>query len=309
MRSDLLKTFHRLFADDSFARLDWVVIETTGLADPAPLIQSLYMDEQCRDRLRMDCVLTVVDAKHFPRHLNAPRQTTAAAAAGTTASMGAHGGISEAVLQVTFADRVILNKMDLVSPAEAQGVMRHIAGINPSAQVLACEHGQIPVTDLLNVRAFDPHQNKALLALDCADSAVVASAPILIRRDGSGKILRQKVMVDFGSRTADKNAPADTGISTVSLTCEESLDLHAFNRWISALLKTQGEAIFRSKGILSMRGHDQQFVAQGVHMIFDGERAAPWPPGPRRSRLVLIGRDLDHSQLRSDFLACRATQQ
>lgn len=340
MRSDLLKTFHKLFDGDAFARLDWVVIETTGLADPAPLIQSLYMDDRCREHLRMDAVVTVVDCKHFPAHLQQQRQQPLPVETTNTAGMmglfgarntqrpqpessaraGAHGGVSEAVLQVSFADRVVLNKTDLVPPEEVARLAGVVARINPAAGVLACEHSAVPIEDLLNIRAFDPLRNRALQELEEREGRIAAQ-PILIQRDSGGKIIRKKVTVDFGSSSSSggggKSKMAQRGggdgvsesgrISTVSLTCEEPLDLDAFNVWISGLLQERGADLYRSKGILSMAGHDQQFVLQCVHMIFDGERGPPWPrTGPRRSRLVFIGVDLDRAALEAQFLACRA---
>lgn len=111
VRKDLLTTFQRLFANDAFARLDWVVIETTGLADPAPLIQSLYMDSNCSSRLRLDGVLAVVDCKHFPTHMkkrgNSPQEQESSGDSsdgGRTSyqDQGAHGGLPEAVIQVLW---------------------------------------------------------------------------------------------------------------------------------------------------------------------------------------------------------------
>lgn len=97
-----------------------------------------------------------------------------------------------------------------------------------------------------------------------------------------------------------------SGISTVSLTTEDPLDLQLFNVWISRLLGDKGADLYRSKGILSMAGHEEQFVLQCVHMIFDGERGPRWPlTGPRRSRLVFIGLNLDREALLQQFLACR----
>eukprot|EP01035_Chromulina_nebulosa_P024133 gene24133-31360_t len=105
VRKDLLTTFQRLFANDAFARLDWVVIETTGLADPAPLIQSLYMDSNCSSRLRLDGVLAVVDCKHFPAHMKKRSKSQQGQDGsgdnpdGSYQDQGAHGGLPEAVIQ------------------------------------------------------------------------------------------------------------------------------------------------------------------------------------------------------------------
>jgi G3E family GTPase len=187
-----------------------------------------------------------------------------------------------------------------------QQVMRLITAINPSVSMMACEHCCVPPGDLLNVRAFDPSRNKAILDLSSNGGAIV-SPPILIRRDASGKILRQKITVNMAGSTGDaKTSNPRTDICTVSLTCTEPLDLSLFNLWVSALLKDRGEDLFRLKGILNMAGHPQQFVAQGVHMIFDGERGPLWAENQsRRSRLVLIGKGLSAAELEAGFSACR----
>ena len=193
VRKDVIQTFQRLFLDDKFSKLDWVVIETTGLADPAPLIQSLYMDEQCKRHLRLDSVLTVVDAKHVGGHIQAY----------SDGKKGAHGGIPEAVRQIAFADRVLLNKIDLLKSLDskstvlaqtetpttimsksglhgkpdslnaahtmssdelsAERVLELVREINPLAQIMMCEYASIPVDELLNIRAFDASRNEVQL--------------------------------------------------------------------------------------------------------------------------------------------------
>ncbi|KAJ1431662.1 CobW/HypB/UreG, nucleotide-binding domain-containing protein, partial [Ochromonadaceae sp. CCMP2298] len=124
VRKDLLTTFHRLFDHEAFASLDWIVIETTGIADPAPLIQSLYMDAQCQARLRLDSVIAVVDCKHLPLHL--------------TQKPAEGAGIS-------FADRVLLNKTDLVTASELECLLSTVHAINPHAQLIACQNSQVPI--------------------------------------------------------------------------------------------------------------------------------------------------------------------
>ena len=135
VRKDVVVTFHRMFENEAFSKLDWVVIETTGLADPAPLIQSLYMDALCTSKLRLDGVLTVVDAKHLPLHL--AREASLGSAAKTA---GAHGGELEARLQLVFADRILLNKIDLCTAHELDDVEESVRRINPVAELIRCKH-------------------------------------------------------------------------------------------------------------------------------------------------------------------------
>ena len=195
VRNDLIKTFHTIFADDSFAKLDWILIETTGLADPGPLIQTLYMDSKCSTYLRLDSVLTVVDAKHLPLHLNIEKseennennqevftnKNIKLENIGkdhnifkndmkinnkkiASSKIGVHGGAPEAIKQITFSDRIFLNKIDLVSEEDLTNIQIAIRTYNPSAQIICCKYSNVPVEDILNIRAFDPSRNIALIS-------------------------------------------------------------------------------------------------------------------------------------------------
>jgi G3E family GTPase/putative Mn2+ efflux pump MntP len=398
VRKDLITTFHSMFADETFSKLDWVMIETTGLADPAPLIQSLYMDKECSKYLRLDSVLTVVDAKHLPQHIEQGKEKEEKISSVTNIDnknkngnsngtvnitvesvnkrdikemKGVHGGLPEAAMQIIFSDRIILNKIDLVSKETRRVIESRVRELNPTAQIILCEFSNVPVQDLLNIRAFDPSRNAALLSQEeekknkenkknndnnnnenleinemkkkdnYGDKNIAKSG--FIRYDENGKILPSKLQVKNGSNS---EATEINSVSTISLVTYESLDLDVFNIWVSALLRLQGANIFRLKGILNMHGYDNQFVVQGVHMIFDGEVGPTWDDmgsdqnlssstdpnkkeiSPkniesssdkvgvknavrRRSRLVLIGKGLDWNVLQAGFLACehRAEEQ
>jgi G3E family GTPase len=360
VRKDLIKTFHDMFADPSFSKLDWVLIETTGLADPAPLIQSLYMDVECSKYLRLDCVLTVVDAKHLSYHIGNKEgdggdsrvdgsKSQGDSLSGVRAGVrtGVHGGIPEAAMQIIFSDRIILNKVDLVTEDALIATEDVIRSLNHTAQIIRCEYSNVPVQDLLNIRAFDPSRNSALISsnssknkgkdtakdgsslngeVDRSDVKNVAKGGF-IRYDGDGKIISSKIKLGVGS--GESNDP--NIVSTISLVTTKPLNLDMFNLWIAALLRIEGANIFRLKGILNMYGYDNQFVVQGVHMIFDGEVGPPWNDadshgkvvvtdrthaaeeqsdshphsnGSRRSRLVLIGVGLNATSLNAAFLGC-----
>jgi G3E family GTPase len=325
-----------MFTNEAFALLDWIVIETTGLADPAPLIQSFYMDSECQKRMRLDCVLTVVDSKHLPIHLaqhqyeevrrksGLPTSSDGGSGSGGSGGSGAHGGVPEAVLQISFADKVVLNKTDLVTPRDVQKLTQQIGELNPYAAVMACQYGHVDIRELLNVKAFDPKRFTSTWTAQHKDGASF-DRPILIQRDAQGKILKKQVRVDFSGRFHDASAAAATAtatatttkaqqvkrdaqqIRTVSLITDEAIDFDAFNVWVSQVLQAQGPNIYRLKGILHMHGYDEQFVCHGVHMIFEGDRAARWPVDAdggaqrRRSRLVVIGKELDQAEWEAGF--------
>jgi G3E family GTPase len=318
-----------------------------GIADPAPLIQTLYMDPECQARLRLDSVLTVVDCKHLPLHLSqaAVRTTPSSVAEAVSAAAGAGGvgaagsgpgaglkalfniksagdksgsdyadKVPEAVLQISFADRILMNKIDLVSEKELQALFRRVHSINPNAMLFACTNSCVPIHDLLNIRAFDPTLNTALLpenivATDASEStytdAQQPSPAFVIKVDSDGKIARETVKFDGTAVTAASQKKKKAGlklsaagekvlaaqaaakskhaVNTVSLLCDRPLDLDLFNTWISTMLGEKGENIYRTKGILWMKGYDEQFVVHGVHMIIDGRKGPLWEEGVKRT--------------------------
>lgn len=243
VRGDLIKTFYSLFSSPSFTALHWVVIETTGLADPAPVIQSLYMDEKCKQHLRLDAVLTVVDCKHFPLHMQKREVLPTSSSSfnvGGKFKNAIHSDTPEAVQQVAFADRVILNKIDLVTSVELEQLTQSIVSINPKATILTTLHSRISVSDVLNLRAFDLSTvPKSLLTRVTPSPADVFS----IRTDSSGRIVKSRVNIQ------SKNAFI-TSVNTVSLTSENPINFNAFNEWMVELLREYGYQIYRFKGIV-----------------------------------------------------------
>lgn len=334
VRKDLIQTFHRMFENEAFGKLDWIVIETTGLADPAPMVQSFYADSKCRERLRLDGVLAVVDTKHLPQHLLKEEQMKKENK-GEEKSAGLHGGPMEARLQIVLADVVMLNKTDLVSPEEEADVAKAVRKINSQATVLRSSLSERPsIEQLLNIKAFDVARLPAITAIDGESESDVK--PIVIPRDESGNIIKKKKPVINFSKSKEKRekerqrrgiaaAGAGTGtntslrvskvvkgVSTLSLTCAERLSLLAFNAWIFDFLQKKGPDVYRLKGILAFAGYDEVFVAHGVHMVFDGEKSASqkWSDKVKGdneviSRLVLIGNDMDHEAITDQWFKCR----
>jgi G3E family GTPase len=233
-------------------KFDGIIIETTGLANPAPVAQTFFVDEDVRARTRLDAIVTVVDAKHLPARL---------------------ADSHEAADQLAFADVIVLNKTDLVTPAELEAVEARIREINRFAIIHRADHGNVPVSQLLDQGAFDLER-------------VLARVPAFL--------------------TDDAHEHNDD-ITSLSFSVEEDLDAEKFNAWIGALLAEQGQDLLRTKGILAYKGDDRRFAFQAVHMIADGAYIGPWRPGEKReSRIVFIGRNLNRPRLRRGFEACRA---
>ncbi len=263
VRGDLLRILTKLIARPE--RLDAVVIETTGLADPAPVAQVFFLDEEIKSAMRLDAIVTVVDAAHALSHLDETKPD---------------GVENEAVEQVAFADRIILNKTDLVTPQQADALTRRLRAINAAAPVIRAVNADVPLTQLLGVSAFD---------------------------------LRRVLDFDAGFlEEGGEDHQHDPSVTSVGLTAPGALSLERVNAWLSSLLRQRGADIFRSKGVLNIAGSDARFVFQGVHMTLatgssdDGD-ARPWAPGEvRANRLIFIGRNLDRAALQAAFEQCRA---
>jgi G3E family GTPase len=170
VRSDLVKMFHALFVKPSFSALDWVIVETTGLADPAPVAQTLYMDEECKQHLRLDSVVTVVDCLHVAQQLDH--------------ASGAHD-FNETAEQIAFADVILLNKVDLVQPEGLEEARRRVQAINHSARVLPCQRGQVPLEHVLDLAAFH-HESVAHAALQDLSTAIRCNSIRVGREAGGG---------------------------------------------------------------------------------------------------------------------------
>jgi G3E family GTPase len=233
-------------------KFDGIIIETTGLANPAPVAQTFFVDESVRAKTRLDAIVTVVDAKHLPQRL---------------------GDSHEAEDQIAFADVIVLNKTDLVTPEELDAVEQQIRRINKFAKIHRTTKADVPITELLNQGAFDLKR-------------VLAHTP------------------DFLTDDAHEH---NDDITSVSFEVETPIDPEQFNAWIGALLAERGQDLLRTKGILSYAGDDRRFALQAVHMIADGDFIGPWKEGePRVSRIVFIGRNLNRPQLRRGFESCQA---
>jgi G3E family GTPase len=247
VRGDLIRIIANLMRRrDKFDRL---VIETTGLADPAPVIQTFFVDEDVQEQTHLDAVVTVVDAKHISQHWDA----------------------DEAIEQIAFADRILLNKIDLVTPAELDDLETKIRQLNALAKIYRTQNSEIDLDRVLGINAFD------------LDRAL-------------------EIDPQFLGEDAHQH---DETVGSIALVAEGSIDPNKLNIWISELLRTQGVNIFRMKGILNIANNDRRYVFQGVHMIFDGRLDRPWKATEaRKNELVFIGRDLDESSLTASFMAC-----
>ncbi|MFF2076162.1 CobW family GTP-binding protein [Kitasatospora sp. NPDC058162] len=256
VRGDLIRILGALMRRRE--KFDQIIIETTGLADPAPVAQTFFMDDEISSQLRLDAIVTLVDAAHILEHLTEVKP---------------EGVENEAVEQIAFADKIVLNKTDLATPQQIAEVTSHIRAINALVEIIPAQQAKVPLAKVLDVHAFD---------LD----HVLANDPA------------------FLTETEHQH---DTTVTSVGIDLPGELDEERLNAWLGQLLRTQGADIFRSKGILAIAGDERQYVFQGVHMLLEGENGRAWRAGEeRRNRLVFIGRNLDRAALNEGFANCLA---
>ncbi|NJR48123.1 MAG: GTP-binding protein [Hyellaceae cyanobacterium CSU_1_1] len=247
VRGDLMRIIGNLMKRRH--QFDHLVIETTGLADPAPVIQTFFVDEDMKDKIALDAVVTVVDAKHIQQHWDA----------------------DEAQEQIAFADVILLNKTDLVTPEELAELESKIKGMNGMAKIYRTQNSELSMDALLGVQAFN--LERAL-----------------------------EIDPEFLSEDAHEH---DETVKSFAIVDSGEVDGQKLNNWLSQLLQTKGVDIFRMKGILNIAGEDERFVFQGVHMLLDGKADRPWKEEEtRKNELVFIGRNLDEAQLKEDFRQC-----
>jgi G3E family GTPase len=274
VRGDLVRILDGLMRRKG--KFDAIIVETTGLADPAPVAQTFFIDENVGRKTRLDAVVTVADAKWLKDRLkDAP----------------------EAKNQIAFADVILINKTDLVSPAELDEVEARIRGINRYARLHKTEHAQVPLDEVLSRNAFDLDR-----ILDLEPEFLEGDGHDHDHGDGH----------DHGHGDGHDHAGGlkhyhDEEMQSISLKSDQPLDADRFFPWVQDLVQKEGPSILRCKGILSFKNDDERFVFQGVHMILDGDHQRPWPDGePRESRIVFIGRNLPEEKIRRGFESCIA---
>ena len=280
VRGDLIRILGALLKRRG--RFDRIIVETTGLAKPAPVAQTFFADDDVQAATRLDAVVTVADAKHI----------------------GAQLGDTEAARdQIAFADVILLNKTDLVDDAGLSAAEAQIRAINPGARLHHSRRGDVALDALLDQGAFDLDRLQAWAAADDQHDHGHHDHG----HHDHGHHHHDHTHCHHDVHAHDSRLDHDQDIHSVALSAERPLNGDAFMLWVQALAADKGPDLLRWKGILNFAGEDRRFVFQGVHMILDGDLRAPWGADePRRSRLVFIGRNLDAAMLREGFESCLA---
>ncbi|MEA3120997.1 MAG: hypothetical protein QOH33_538 [Paraburkholderia sp.] len=250
VRSDLVESVLQLLARYG-DKLERLIVETSGLADPAPILQTFLADPDVRARVELESVIAVVDARH------------------------AHGQLSDAIAreQIVFADRIVINKTDLVAPSALAALESSIRALNPTATLDFVLRSAVAIDTLLGQRSFSIDN---LLAVE----------PGLLTESGH-------------------DHEHDTSISSCAFVVPGELDPMRFNRWVNQLVEAQGQTLLRTKGVLSVRGEARRLYFHSVHMLTESSFGKPWRSDEtRESKFVAIGRDLDAASLRAGLAEC-----
>merc|ERR1719181_1550421 len=261
VRQDLIVVLNRLAKKvQNGLKLDGIIIETTGMADPAPVAQTFFVDDEVKAFSRLDGIVTLVDAKHIEQHLDQEKP---------------EGAENEAVEQVAFADRMLLNKTDLVSEEDLVRVEKRLRSMHAFAPIIRCQQSSVSPDSVLDIKGFDL---KRTLEMD----------PEFLNTDGEHE--------------------HDNSVTSLSIIEQGVVDLDLVQEWVGEILQTKGADIYRMKGVLSINHAEQKFVYQAVHMIFNGNFEEEWARDEKReSKLVFIGKNLDHAALKEGFAACIVT--
>lgn len=283
VRGDLIRVVEGLMKRKG--RFDAIVVETTGLADPAPVAQTFFMDDEVRAGTQLDAVVALADARHLPLRLK---------------------DSPEAEDQIAFADVVLLNKADLVDAQELERVEAIIRQINPTAEIYRTERAEIALDRVLGRGAFDL-------------SRVLENDPHFLEGEDHDHDHECGPDCDHDDHHHHHHGDHhhhhhggldgrvhDTTVGTVSLSGGE-LNPDRFFPWIQKITQTDGPDILRLKGILAFPNDPERYVVQGIHMIVEGDHQRAWREEEKRqSRLVFIGRNLDREKLERTFAACAA---
>lgn len=290
VRTDLVRILQTLLARPE--KFDHILVETSGLADPMPVAATFFMDNDVARQVRLDGVVTLVDALHIEGHLDDPQLK---------------GMDNQAVDQVIAADRIVINKTDLVDLADIRRLQQRMRDINQGAQILVSCHAQVDLGQILGIGGFD---SGVALA---GDPGFFGGHEHCDHDHGGGH--------DHGHPHAHgreaqagvcEQAPApghqhDPSVSSVSLTFSAPFDRWHFDVWLKQLLDAHGDDLFRLKGIVAFGGDGRRHVLQAVHRIVDLRPADAWRTDEARiGKLVFIGRNLDADTLKSGLDWCLA---
>ena len=254
VREDLVRVLHELTQRPD--PVEHILIETSGLADPYPVAQTFFIQDPISERVSLDGIITLVDARHIGAHLD---------------DMVLDGCDNQAASQITCADRIVVNKIDLADEQELRRLEQRLRGLNASAPIVHSCHAHVDLDQILGIGAYS------------------ATAPL------------EPLLEHAGYEHEHHHDPE---VAAVCVDAQAEFDADALLSWVDALLEREGDSLYRIKGIVAVDGDPRRHVLQCVHRMVDWKVSRPWGDDARRSKLVFIGRGLDSVALRTGLLEC-----
>ena len=273
IREDLRETLQLLAAKKRKGLLDFdrVVIETTGLADPGPVAQTFFMDEEVAEQYLLDSILTLVDARHAEAQLN-DRQ--------------------EARRQVGFADQIFISKTDLVAEGEVKGLMSRLTQMNPRAPQKAVHFGDVPIADVFDLRGFNLNAK-----LDIDPDFLKADEHDHADHEHHDHNHAEGEHCDHPSHAKDTGGGHhhrhDDDVKSFVYRSDRPFSPAKLEDFLGAIVNIYGPRMLRYKGVLNMEGTDRKVIFQGVHQLMGSDLGPAWAEGEKKtSKMVFIGIDL-----------------
>ncbi len=289
VRGDLVRILNELKSKRERKELDFerVIIETTGMANPGPVTQTFFMDEDIASYYLLDGVITVVDAKHG--HDTLDRQP-------------------EAQNQVGFADRILLSKTDVTDADEVESLRERLLRMNPRAPIRNVHMGQVPIRDILDIRGFNLN---AILEIDPDFLAAEHPDAARTRADGAHEHGHQHDHHHDHDHDHDHDEHGhhhhhhDDAIKAFVFQANRPFDPAKLEDYLGALTQVYGQDMLRYKGVLFMDGTNRRTIFQGVHMLMGADVGRPWGKDEKpSSKIVFIGRNLPKEAILKGLEAC-----
>jgi G3E family GTPase len=263
VRNDLIDILQKLLARKD--KFDHILVETSGLADPTPVATAFFIDNEIGKQVKLDGIVTLVDAKHIGQHVDDPVLD---------------GRDNQAVDQIVAADRIVINKIDLVSNDEIEPLERNMRKLNQTAEIVRSSYGKVELSNILGISGFAP--------------SYVAERAKLLDLD------------QHHHNHHHHDHMHDPTVGSESFIFDRPFDHDRLHAFMSDLLSKRGDDIFRSKGILQIEDDSRFYVLQAVHKLMDFRPDHAWGKDRPYSKLVFIGRNLDRVELEKSLSACLA---
>jgi G3E family GTPase len=281
VRGDLIRVVSGLMKRKG--KFDAIIVETTGLADPGPVAQTFFVDDEVKAKTELDSVTALVDARHVTEQLDRSK---------------------EAREQVAFADQIILNKTDLASEDELKAVEARLRRLNPLAPIHRAQRAGVKLDAILGRHGFDLER---ILEVEPEFLNPPHGEPGHVHDEHCGHDHHGHDHGVHHHHHGEGGHAHGDDIEGVALSLDRPVDARRFTMWMDKLLAEKGPDILRAKGIIDVKGEEKRLVFQAVHMILEGDFQRPWGPQEKRwSRAVFIGRNLDREALKTGFEACVA---